>query len=119
MTLQLSDLTESRRDLFVSVLRSALLFAEDCRQPEHIAADDLTSLSQAFDTGSVKALTKAEAEICFSALHQALYGLGPFELHTLTGHTLREYASAGLILANEIYEGGVYLGVLWTEEGYP
>ncbi len=119
MTLQLADLTESRRDLFVSVLRSALLFTEDCRQPEHIAADDLNRLSQAFDSGSVKVLTKAEAEICFNALHRTLYGLGPFELHTLTGYTLREYASAGLILANEIYEGGVYLGVLWTEESYP
>ncbi|MFN3545932.1 MAG: hypothetical protein ACK4U0_00440 [Mesorhizobium sp.] len=119
MTLQLSELARARRDLFVSVLRSALGVEAFLHQPKPEAVGELTRLWQAFDTESVEALTKAEAEICFSALHAALYSLGPFELHTLTGHTLREYASAGLILANEIYDGGVYLGVLWPEESYP
>jgi hypothetical protein len=70
-----------------------------------------------FDDQSIKHLDHLEAKACLEALHIALYGLGPFELHTITGKTLREYASAGLILASKVY-GGVYLGTLWTEEDY-
>jgi len=56
-----------------------------------------------------------EAEAALDAIHRTMYKLGPTELHTITGYSLREFASAGLLLADIVYRG-VHTDVLWSEE---
>jgi hypothetical protein len=123
MTIKLNVIEELRRQLLLSVVRSALFVVTLHYGPDAFGRlsteyqDTWNRLFKEFDHQSIERLDAFEAKACLEALHIALYGLGPFELHTVTGKTLREYASAGLILANEVY-GGVYLGTLWTEEDY-
>jgi hypothetical protein len=121
MTINFDHLEDSRRELVVSVVRSALFVVT-----RHLGEDEVSSIQRQsdwkklfkeLDDRSITHLENADAKACLEALHLAMYKLGPFELHTITGKTLREYASAGLILADEVY-GGVYLGTLWTEEDY-
>ena len=117
MTLYLSQLTNSRSELLVSVVRAALGERLNVSNPATAEFEELNRLNDLFKSKKVQSLSVEEAKFCFDALHRTLYGLGPFELHTLTGHSLREFASAGLLLADVVY-GGVYDGVLWTEEEY-
>jgi hypothetical protein len=123
MTVHFDQLTEPRRQLLLSVVRSALFVVTTHFQPGSFRPHSMRHLAiwkrlyKEFDDKSIEQLDAIEAEACLEALHIALYSLGPFELHTVTGKTLREYASAGLMLAHEVH-GDVYLGTLWTEEDY-
>jgi hypothetical protein len=117
--LELASLENSRRELLVGVARSALGTVL-----LHYRRDELDQWSERFliwesvyarlKEGSLRAMSRDEAEACLDALHITQYSLGPTELSTITGFTLREYASVGLLLFDQLWP--VYKAVLWSEE---
>jgi hypothetical protein len=74
-------------------------------------------IHHAIENEVLSTLTGDEAQACLDALHGTQYALGPTELHTVTGYTLREYASAGLLLFGALeMPFRTYDLVLWSEE---
>jgi hypothetical protein len=118
--LELASLGDSRRELLLGAIRSALDTVL-----LHYRRDQLDRWSERFPIwesvlsrlkdDSLSTLTRVEAEACLDALHITQYSLGPFELSVITGFTLREYASAGLLLFDQLWP--IYTGTLWTEDG--
>ena len=118
MTLYLSSLARARRELLENVVQSALDAVSSVCRLEDVELQEVKRIRADFERHEANELSKRDCEICLGAIHRAMYTLGPFELHTLTGHTLREYASVGLIFASVVY-GGIYTGLLWTEGNHP
>ncbi len=118
--LDFSELPGPRRDLLVSVVRSALFVALHHYDPATLSQANqrlIPAWRRLYGKIEVNALTsldKDDSAACLEAVHLTQYGLGPFELHTITGHGIREFASTGFLLFDQQME--VYKGVLWTED---
>lgn len=119
--LDLAGLEVTRRELLLDVLRSALgtvLFHYGREELEDLWGDRApvwNSVYARLKDGSLGTLSRDESEACLDALHITQYSLGPTELQTITGSTLREYASVGLLLFDQLCP--VYKAVLWSEDG--
>lgn len=122
--LDIDALAEPRTRLLIGVLRSALGVVLKMYEPNEFDARSRNHIPvwerihHAIEDEALSTLTGDEAQACLDALHAAQYALGPTELHTVTGYTLREYASAGLLLFSALeMPFRTYDLVLWSEEG--